>query len=428
MKSITILGAGESGIGAALLAKEKKIRAFVSDCNIINEKYKKILIENDIEFEEGKHSLNKILKSYEVVKSPGIPNNSEIIKKINSYNINIISELDFGFRYANVPIIAITGSNGKSTVASLLHHILQNHKKTSLCGNIGNSFCREIIKNHYDIYIIEVSSFQLEDIKEFKPDIAIITNISEDHLDRYNHDINKYADAKFKILINMTSIDNVIIPNDDILINNRIDNYNIKKHKIIKQEDSTNVNIFNDLFLSMKDMHIKGYHNILNIQLASKAAEIVGLNSKKIIKSLETFKVIKHRLEFIANINGINFYNDSKATNIGSVKAALESFEDPIIWLAGGKDKGNDYKKIKKLVDKKVKALICIGKNNNSLKDIFKDKFIFETENMKKAVNYAYNIGKTGDNILLSPGCSSFDIYNNFEERGNIFINEVNSL
>ncbi len=432
MYDITILGAKESGVGAALLAKRKGKKIFISDKNIIKENYKKILIDNNIEFEERTHSINKIFDSKEIIKSPGIPNNIPLIRKIKEKGIKIISDLDFAYRYIKAPIIGITGSNGKTTVAALLAHILKHAgKRVSLCGNIGNSICKEILKNDYEIYVIELSSFQLEDIKEFKSDIAIITNISEDHLDRYDYDIDKYADAKFRILNNMNPTDHIIFPKDDIIINKKILKYNIIKHPIYGNINNISFNLIDGLPLSnvcISNLKLKGKHNILNIKLASKAAKLLNIEIDKIKESIKTFKEVEHRLEFVKEINGIKFYNDSKATNIASVTAALNSFSKPIIWLAGGLDKGNDYSLIKDLVNKKVKALICIGEDNVILKDTFKNKFKFETISMKDAVLYAYELADKGDIVLLSPGCSSFDLFENFEQRGKAFEKQVISL
>lgn len=432
MKKITILGAGESGLGAALLAKYKNFKVFISDKNLIKIEYKKLLIKNNIEFEEQNHDLNKILQSDEIIKSPGIPNSSSLIKKIKSENKSVISDLDFAYRYIKSPIIAITGSNGKTTTTALLGHILSlSGKKVCVCGNIGISLCHEVLKNNYDIYIVEVSSFQLEDIKEFKPDIAIITNISGDHLDRYDYDINKYADTKLKILNNMNFKKHIIFPENEKHIEERISSYNIKKHRIILNYSNNAFELINEIpnyKVYSNEIFLKGIHNYINIKLASKAAQLLDINIDKIKEAIKTFKGIEHRLEFVFEKNGIEFYNDSKATNIASVTAALKSFEKPIILIAGGEDKGNDYSLIKDLVNEKVKALICLGKENKNLKKAFQNKFKFETMSMKDAVSHAYSLGDKGDIVLFSPGCSSFDLYKNFEERGNMFKKETKNL
>lgn len=445
-KKISIIGGGESGIGASLLAHKNGLEVFLSDKNFLSLKDKKILLEKKIDFEEGNHNLNKILQADEIIKSPGISLNSSILKKITSYNIPIISELTFGLRYTNAFIIGITGSNGKTTTSTILYKLLKNNGfNVSIAGNIGKSLCKLIAKKKSDYYILEISSFQLDDSKYFRPNISILLNISQNHLDRYNHKISNYIKSKFKIAISQKKKDFFIYNNDDFFVKKNLFKYKIQaisipfsiKKKYLDQEAYLkNYNIFiiknRNIFCSIdiKKIHLQGIHNTYNIMAALLAASLLNIKKQSMIDVLSKFKTIEHRLEYISEINGIKFINDSKATNVRSVFYALKNVKSPIIWIAGGYDKGNDYTELLSLVSKKVKVIICLGKNNEKILNTFKEFIdpIIETSNMKDAVYSAFLLGREGDNVLLSPACSSYDLFNNYKDRGLSFKKEVNKI
>ncbi|MDB5223822.1 MAG: murD [Chitinophagaceae bacterium] len=443
-EKIVILGAGESGVGAAMLAKQKEYDVFVSDSGEINALYKNELELNKIEFEEG-HTEEKVLSAELVIKSPGIPEENELIKKIRAKGIEIISEIEFGYRYkGDSKIIAITGSNGKSTTTALVYHILETAGLScALVGNIGYSFARQIAEDPKDVYAAEISSFQLDDIKTFRPDIAILLNITEDHLDRYNYKFENYIKSKFRITENQTEQDVFIYCEDDEITMKNINNFLIrsnplpftmskplpqgayisdaKMHLKWKQEEVT---------MSIEDFAVKGKHNQYNTMAAGLAAVVMDIRKEKIRDAVQTFTSLEHRMEHVATIKGIEFINDSKATNVNSTWYALESMTQPTILILGGIDKGNDYSLIKDLVKEKVKAIVCMGTDNRKIHEAFGNEveLIVNTNNAKDAVQSAFHFANKGDVILLSPACASFDLFKNYEDRGRQFKNAVKEL
>ncbi len=437
-KKIIILGAGESGVGAAVLALQKGFEVFVSDSGKIKEKFKNVLLHYEIPFEESKHSEKKILKADEVIKSPGIPDQAEIIIRLKEHLIPVISEIEFAARYTRAKMICITGSNGKTTTTLLIHHILKNAGlNAGLAGNVGQSYAWQVAEKEFDYYVLEISSFQLDGMFDFKADIAVLTNITPDHLDRYNYNFQNYTDSKFRIIQNQGHQDAFIYCADDPVIHKELEQREIKarrypfsiKQKISGQgayQDGKNINInikTNTLKMTLDNLALQGKHNIYNSMAAGIAARILDIRKDKIKESLSDFQNVEHRLEFVARIHGVDFINDSKATNVNSTWYALESMSNPVIWIAGGIDKGNDYKLLKALVSKKVKTLICLGKDNSKLKKAFEGVIdtIVETTSMDEAVKYGSSHGKKDDIVLLSPACASFDLFENFEERGKKF-------
>ncbi len=444
-KRIIILGAGESGAGAAVLATKHGFEVFVSDAGKIKEKFKDVLLHHEIPFEEGKHSGNKILKADMVIKSPGIPDKAEMIVQLNANKIPVISEIEFASRFTKAKKICITGSNGKTTTTLLIHHILKNAGlNVGLAGNVGQSFAMQVAENDFDYYVLEISSFQLDGMFDFKADIAILTNITPDHLDRYNYNFQDYVNSKFRIIQNLSKHEAFIYCADDPVIMKEFEKRKIEpekypftiKQKIKEQgayQDGNNMYInlkTNILQMTLDNLALQGKHNIYNSMAAGIAARILDIRKDKIKESLSDFQNVEHRLEFVARIHGIDFINDSKATNVNSAWYALESASNPVIWIAGGIDKGNDYKLLKELVSKKVKAIICLGKDNTKLMKAFKGvvEIIVETTSMDEAVKYASSLGKKDDTVLLSPACASFDLFENFEERGKMFKAAVGKL
>lgn len=443
-KKAVILGAGESGTGSAVLAKKQGYKVFVSDKGIIKEQYKKTLREQEILFEEEKHTADKILQADEIVKSPGIPENTEIIKQAVAKKIPVISEIEFAGRFTNAFTICITGSNGKTTTTKLTHHILENAGlKVGLAGNVGNSFALQVATKNYDYYVIELSSFQLDGIYQFKPDVAVLLNITPDHLDRYDHKLENYVKSKFRILQNLTKNDLLIYNADD-----EVTNSEMKKHSTPatvaafsfhdKQEqgayienETLTINYKNNPYtMAINDLALRGKHNAYNSMAAGIAAKALDIRKDIIRESLTSFQGVEHRLEDVLKIHGIKFINDSKATNVNSTWYALESMPENVIWIAGGLDKGNDYSSLLDLVKQKVKAIICLGIDNQKIHDSFKDivETIVDTKTADEAVRTAYYIGKKGDTVLLSPACASFDLFENYEERGNQFKKAVKNL
>jgi len=436
MKSIIILGAGESGIGCALLAQSRGYNVFVSDSNNINESTRIQLNKNDIEFEENSHNKAINMKPDFVVKSPGIPDSSQVIKSYKKNNINIISEIEFASRYTDSEIIAVTGSNGKTTTTLLTHQILSDQGlNVTIGGNIGTSFSSLLISNDYDYSVIELSSFQLDGIVEFKPHIAVITNLSPDHLDRYGN-YEDYIKSKFRIVMNQNSNDYLIYDGDDPTINSYINKNNIKSKLIpfsierrieegaYYNNQSINISINKKkLVMSTENFSIKGKHNIKNAMAAATVAHLLKIRKQTIRKSLEHFQSVEHRLENVLTINKVNYINDSKATNVNATYYALDTMEAPTIWIVGGIDKGNKYEDLFPLVHKKVKAIICLGKNNFKLVENFENivEYIVETRSMEEAVSTAYKIAKPGYNVLLSPACASFDLFDDYKDRGRQF-------
>jgi UDP-N-acetylmuramoylalanine--D-glutamate ligase len=436
-KRLVILGAGESGIGTALLAKQKGYEVFVSDGSAIKANFQKELEDNGIAFESGKHSVDQILNADEVMKSPGIPEKNEMVKAIRAKGIPVISEIEFGYRYKGFSkITAITGSNGKSTATSLLYHICQLvNDDVAMVGNIGFSFARQIAVAPKSLYIIEVSSFQLDDIIHFKPDIAILLNITEDHLDRY--------DYKFEIIENQTAQDYFIYCIDDEVIVKHLELLTTNTNPLpfsMKQEVKKGGYIKNDqmmlkiqeerVSMSIYDFALKGKHNAYNTMAASIAATTLGIRKEKIREAVSNFHSLEHRMEFVATVRGVDFVNDSKATNVNSTWYALESMQKSTVLILGGVDKGNDYELIAELVKEKVKAIICMGTDNKKIIDFFGDKVasIVEADSAKKAVTAAFKLAEKGDVVLLSPACASFDLFKNYEDRGIQFKESVKEL
>ncbi len=439
---IVILGGGESGTGAALLAKKKGFDVFVSDQGILKEKYKNELLSAAIPFEEGKHTLEKILRASLIIKSPGISDKAEIIKKAHEKNIEIIDELEFGYRYLKGKIIAITGTNGKTTTTLLIYHLLKSAGyKVALAGNVGVSLARQVAEQDHDWYAIEISSFQLDGTTTFKPTIGILLNITPDHLDRYEYNLQNYVNSKFRLLRHMGENETFIYYKDDRIVSGEIRSRLIaaKQLTVSLSDETTPVHFdgskmsfgFAEAFkIAQSETTLKGPHNLINTMAAVSAAQVAGLHSEAIKKGLLTFKNAPHRLESVATIKGVEFVNDSKATNIDSVVYALGSYKGPLVWIAGGIDKGNDYTIIEKEVREKVRSLICLGKDNDKLKKSFSGvvKSIKETQTIKELVHIALAEAKQGDVVLLSPACASFDLFKNYEDRGDQFRNAVLEL
>ena len=439
-KNVTILGGGESGIGAAVLALKNNYNVFVSDNNFIKKERKKILNKHKIIYEEGGHSTGKILSSNLIIKSPGIPNGIDLIKKINQKKIELISEIEFASRFSKAKIIAVTGTNGKTTTSLLTYHILKEAGyDVVLAGNIGKSFAYEISKRDYDYVVLEISSFQLDNIISFKPQISILLNISPDHLDRYNGELDAYIASKLRITSNQRSNDVLIYNHDDESfkkINTQAKKIPISLKEKIKgnggyyQKNKININL-NNRTMTIEKLALKGTHNIFNSMAAAMAARVFEISDDIIRQSLIDFENIEHRLEYVITVHGIDFINDSKATNVNSAWYAIESMNKPFVWILGGVDKGNDYTELIKVAqEKKVKAIICLGKKNKKIKDSFKNvvDIIEDANDMNEAVNKSYNIADSGDVVLLSPACASFDLYENYEHRGSEFKKMVRSL
>jgi UDP-N-acetylmuramoylalanine--D-glutamate ligase len=433
---VVILGAGESGTGASLLAKTKGFEVFVSDQGAIKEKYKSELFAHQIEFEEGKHSDIKILNADLLIKSPGIPDNVEIVKKAKAKNIEIIDELEFAFRYTGGKMIAITGTNGKTTTTLLTYHLMKTAGlKVALAGNVGESLARKVAFENHDWYVVEVSSFQLDGTKTFQPHIGILLNITPDHLDRYEYEMQNYVNSKFRLIQSMQISDHFIYYADDAVIQREIARRKTIPSSLMisLKEQSTPAHFdggkmifnLNDISFSVyqKDTTLKGPHNLINTMSAVASVYLAGVSIESIREGLKTFKNAPHRLESVAIINGVEFVNDSKATNIDSVVYGLGSYGGPLVWIAGGIDKGNDYRLIEDQVRKKVRVLICLGKDNSKLHKAFDGvvKEIHETQSVKELAALALKVAQRGDVVLLSPACASFDLFKNYEDRGNQF-------
>ncbi len=444
---LVVLGAAESGVGAALLGVQKGWDVFVSDYGSIAGKYKTELEQANVLFEERKHTEELILNADCVVKSPGISDKVSIVQKVRAAGIEVCSEIEFGYRYkADSKIVAITGSNGKSTVTSMTYHIFKNAAyDVALVGNIGRSFARQIAVRPCEWYVMEVSSFQLDDIHTFKPDVAVLTNITPDHLDRYDYKLENYVRSKFRITENQTEGDYFITNGEDPIIQDYISTHFIHSNTIYftmsEQNnmheggfiDNEKMNIrFNgeELNMSIHDLSLKGKHNQSNSMAAGISARIAGIRKEKIRESFSTFKGIEHRLEFVATIRGVDFINDSKATNVNSVWYALESMTKPTVLILGGQDKGNDYSQLSDLIKEKVKAIVCLTADSNAIHEAFDGvvEQVLDTTTAKDAVNAAYALAEKGDIVLLSPACASFDLFKNYEERGDMFKEAVKSL
>ena len=445
MKRLVILGAGESGIGAALLAKKEGWEVFVSDAGTIKPAFKNELAAGAIEFEEGGHSKEKILNAVVVVKSPGIPEKNEMVKEIRKRGIEIISEIEFAYRYkGDSKIIAITGSNGNTTTTAMIYHICKTGgADCAIVGNIGFSFARQVAKDPRDLYVVEVSSFQLDDIKTFRPDVAILTNITEDHLDRYEYKFENYIKSKFRIIENQTGKDFFIYNDDDEItkkyLNNFLKNTNplpiSMNHELPEGAYITNAEMHlkwknEEMEMNVEDFAVKGKHNQYNTMAAGISSAVMGIRKEKIREAIQTFKSLEHRMSTIAIIRGVEFINDSKATNVNSTWYALESMTKPVILILGGVDKGNDYSFIKDLVKEKVKAIVCMGVDNTKIHEAFGNEvqLMINTQSAKDAVQAAFHFADKGDVVLLSPACASFDLFKNYEDRGNQFIEAVKDL
>lgn len=443
---IVILGSGESGTGSAILAKAKGFDVFVSDKSTIAEKYKTVLEEHQIPFEEGTHTEALVLDASEIIKSPGIPDKAALVVKAKEKDIPVISEIEFAGRYNTAKTICITGSNGKTTTTMLTYHILQKAGyNVGLGGNVGKSFAWQVATEHFDYYVLELSSFQLDGMYRFRADIAILLNITPDHLDRYDYKFENYAFSKFRITQNQTAADYFVYCADDQVIEAYMKQLDIRAQKIpfsIKKklegpgaylENETLITLNynpNPLTMTIEQLALQGKHNVYNSMAASLAASIVDIRKELIRESLEDFENVEHRLEFVASINGIEFINDSKATNVNSAWYALESMQKPVVWIVGGQDKGNDYNELVDLVKEKVKAIVCLGVDNSKIVSAFKNvvEAIVETQSATDAVNASYKLGKKGDVVLLSPACASFDLFQNYEDRGMQFKRAVRSL
>jgi UDP-N-acetylmuramoylalanine--D-glutamate ligase len=441
---IAILGGGESGVGAAILAQQKGYSVFLSDSGKIKEKYKNVLADYKIDFEEEKHSADKILTADLVVKSPGIPDKAPLIKQLHLNEIPVISEIEFAGRYTKAKTICITGSNGKTTTTLLLYHILKNAGlNVGLAGNVGKSFAWQVAEEKHDVYVIELSSFQLDGMYDFRTDVAILMNITPDHLDRYNYNMQNYTDSKFRIIQNQTKNDFFIICADDEVTQNEL------KKRIIEpviipfgmgepaensagiKDDQLIINLHQNQFsMSILELALQGKHNTYNSMAAGIASMIFEIRNEQLRESLASFTGVEHRLERFLKVHGIEFVNDSKATNVNSTWYALESIYKPIVWIAGGVDKGNDYNMLKALAKEKVKAIVCLGKDNQKLHDAFKGvvKNIVDASSMDEAVKAAYYLARNGDTVLLSPACASFDLFENYEDRGTQFKQNVRNL
>ncbi len=447
MAKIVVLGAGESGVGAAILAKKQGFNVWVSDKGTIQQKYKDVLLHFDIPFEEGQHNEDEIFSADEVVKSPGIPDTVDIIQQLKRRNIPVISEIEFAARYTGATIIAVTGSNGKTTTASLIYHILRKAGlDVGLGGNIGTSFARQVAQHNAEYFVLEISSFQLDGCYNFCPHIAVLTNITPDHLDRYGYDFSKYVASKFRIIQKQTRHHHFIYCDDDEVITGYLNEnrskissvlhpysvyHNVENGAYIKNEKLI-VNLNNKPLeiMSIHKIALKGMHNQQNSMAASIASRILEIRKEVIRESLSDFQNIEHRLEFVLKVHGIDFINDSKATNVNAAWYALGSMTKPVIWIVGGVDKGNDYSMLTELVQEKVKAIVCLGKDNSKIHAAFGDivDTIVDTQSAQDAVNVAYSLGKKGDVVLLSPACASFDLFENYEDRGHQFKAAVRRL
>ena len=444
-RRIVILGAAESGIGAAILAQQKGYDVFVSDGGLIKTEFKNELLKYNIAFEEGQHTEQYILNADEVVKSPGIPGNVPLVKQIKGSNIPVISEIELAYRFKGESvIIAVTGSNGKTTTTSLIYHIcLHSGKDCALVGNIGISFAKQVALDPKELYVAEISSFQLDDIDTFRANVAVLCNITEDHMDRYDYELDKYVYSKFRITQNQQANDVFIYNLDDETTINNIQKFSIKSILApitMSKEIPQGAYLANakmhlkwkneDVQMSIEDFTLKGKHNQYNSMAASMAATAVDIRKEKIREALQTFESLEHRMEAVGIVKGISFINDSKATNVNSTWYALENMTQPVILILGGVDKGNDYGLLKELVQEKVKAIVCMGLDNRKIHETFGDivSLIVNTQNATDAVQSAYHFGNKGDVVLLSPACASFDLFKNYEDRGKQFKQAVRDL
>ena len=442
-KRIVVLGAGESGVGAAILAQKKGFEVFVSDMSMIKDKYKNMLVERGIEWEEGQHTESLILNADEAIKSPGIPNNAPMIVKLKDLGVPVISEIEFAGRYTNAQMICITGSNGKTTTTSLIYHIFKKAGlNVGLAGNIGRSLALQVAECNYDYYVIELSSFQLDNMYQFHANIAVLMNITPDHLDRYDYKMQNYIDAKFRIIQNQTDDDAFVFWNDDPVIQKELHKYGIhgqyypfaenKENGLAAYTEKSKIYFTRpvDFNMEQEDLALTGTHNLFNSMAAGISANIAGIKKECIREALSDFKGVEHRLEKAGVVNEVNYINDSKATNVNSCWYALKSMKTKTILILGGKDKGNDYNEIADLVKEKCSGLVYLGLHNEKLHDFF-DKFglpVADVQSMKDAVAAATKMAKPGETVLLSPCCASFDLFKSYEDRGDQFKECVKNL
>ena len=436
---IVVLGAGISGVGAAVLANSKGLDVFISDIGKITDANKTVLLNHDIDFEEGQHTLDKILNADEIIKSPGIADNIDLIQELNLQNTPVISEIEFAFRYTKAKIAAITGSNGKTTTTLLLGHVLKNAGYDVLvAGNIGVGFSSSISERDYDYIILELSSFQLDGIQNFRCDVAIILNITNDHLARYDYNLENYIASKFRITMNQIETDLLIYNADDKLIN-KIESKAKKIPISLKNEqiEGGHINNNNELIIKLnnqtmtiQELALQGKHNMFNSMAAAMAARVFEVKDVVIRQSMIDFQNVEHRLEHVLTVHGIDFINDSKATNVNACWFALESMQKDVVWIVGGVDKGNDYSELNQMVTDKVKAIICLGENNHNIIKSFQGKVdtIVQASSMSEAVNHSFSLANKGQVVLLSPACASFDLFTNYEDRGFKFKKAVRSL
>ena len=441
---LVVLGGGESGVGTAILGKKKGYDVFVSDFGTIKENYKEVLTINKIEWEEKQHTESLILDADVVMKSPGIPEKAPIVKKLMALNIPVISEIEFAFPFTNAKTIGITGSNGKTTTTLLTYHLLkQGGINVGLAGNIGKSFAWQVAENNHDVYVLELSSFQLDGIVNYRPDIAVITNLSPDHLDRYAYDYNLYIASKFRITKNQSENDFFIVDDDDIEINKWFLKNKTKAKTLtfsltnaleqggFLENKNLNSKINNELFtMPINELALEGKHNLKNAMAATAVAQLMKIRKQTIRESLSNFQGAEHRLEKVLKIQNVQYINDSKATNVNATFFALDSMNTPTVWIVGGVDKGNDYDELMSLVREKVKGIVCLGVDNQKLFNTFKSvvDVMIETTSMTEAVKIAQKMAEKGDTVLLSPCCASFDLFENYEDRGRQFKNAVHNL
>ena len=442
---LVILGGGESGVGTAILGQQKGYDVFVSDFGKIKENYKEVLSINGIAWEDEKHTEEFILNADVVMKSPGISEKAPIVKKLIEKEIPVISEIEFAVQFTDATTIGITGSNGKTTTTLLTYHLLKEAGlNVGLAGNIGKSFAWQVAENKHDIYVLELSSFQLDGIINYKPHIAIIMNISPDHLDRYNYDYNLYIGSKFRITKNQTEADYLIYDNEDEAIQNWLKNNKIKANKVpfslitkpenqgaFLEDNNINSTINKELFtMPINELALEGKHNIKNAMAATAVAQLLNIRKQTIRESLTNFQGVEHRLEKVLKIQGVQYINDSKATNVNSVFYALDSMTTPTVWIVGGVDKGNDYDELMPLVREKVKAIVCLGVDNTKIINAFNNvvDVMVETTSMSEAVQLAQRLAEKGDSVLLSPACASFDLFENYEDRGQQFKQAIFNL
>ncbi|MEZ4874075.1 MAG: UDP-N-acetylmuramoyl-L-alanine--D-glutamate ligase [Flavobacteriaceae bacterium] len=442
-KRLVILGAGESGVGTAILGKKEGFEVFVSDFSKIKETYKQVLIHHEIAWEEGGHTEAKVLSAQEVMKSPGIPDKATIVKKLKEAGIPVISEIEFAAAYTQANLVGITGSNGKTTTATLTFELLKDQLNVALGGNIGKSFAELVAEDRYEHFVLELSSFQLDGIQDFRPHIAVLTNISPDHLDRYEYDFDKYIAAKFRIAMNQTPEDYFIYDADDEVIVQWLKKHPIQSQLLpfslkqtfelgayLENEQIIIKTKINSFTMPIANLQLTGNHNLKNAMAASTVATLLRIRKETIRQSLEHFQGVEHRLEKVLKINNVMYINDSKATNVNATFYALESMETPTVWIVGGVDKGNEYEELLPLVNEKVKAIICLGVDNDKIINVFGNvvDMMVETQSMRDAVEVAYRLSEKGDTVLLSPACASFDLFENYEDRGRQFKEAVRNL